>query len=103
MMINKEDLVKVGGSLKVCVGQEAGAETVFHQAHHIFKDQNAEAVLLIDPEVIFSAINRKAMLLRISAICSMTSTCINNCYNTPVSSLSNGDKFYSRMELHKAI
>ena len=89
MMINKEDLVKVGGSLKVCVGQEAGAEAVFHQVHHIFKDQNAEAVLLIDPEVIFR--------------CSMTSTCTNNCYNTPVSSLSNGDKFYSRMELHKAI
>ena len=57
---------------------------VFYEVHQIFKYQNAEAVLRIAAENVFSAINRKAMLHKISANCSMTSTYVKNCYSTPV-------------------
>lgn len=73
--------MKVAGSLKVCVWQEVGAEAVIHEIHHIFKDQNKQPFYLL-PQKIY--LNRKAMLHNISVICPMTSTYINNCYNTPV-------------------
>ena len=45
--------------------------------------QNVEAVLLIDDENVFNAINRKAMIRNISVIYPIISNCANNCYNTP--------------------
>ena len=82
MMINKQDVMKAASLLQVCAGQEADAEAAIHAVHDIFKDHATEAVLLIDAENAFNAINRKAMLHNISVICPIISTYISNCYNT---------------------
>ena len=74
---------KAAGLLKVYAGQEAGAEAAIHAVHGIFKDHATEAVLCIDAENAYNAINRKAMLHNISVICPIISTYISNCYNTP--------------------
>ena len=86
MMIGKQDAMKAAGSLQVCAGQEAGAEAAIHAVHNIFKYHTTEAVLLIDTENIFNAINRKAMLHNISLICPTITTYISNCYNVPAHS-----------------
>ena len=83
MMISKQDVMKAVNSLQVCAGQEAGAEATIHTVHDISKDHTTEAVLLIDAENAFNAINRKAMLHNISVLCLIISTYISNCYNTP--------------------
>ena len=84
MMIGKQDVTKSAGSLQVCTRQEAGTEGAIRAAHDIFKDHSTEAVLLIDAEKAFNAINRKAMLHNISVICSIIYMYISNSYNTPV-------------------
>ena len=83
MIINKEDVMKAGGSLQVCVTQDASPEPAIDAVHNIFKDQNTEAVSLIDSENAFTVINKKTMLHNISLICPITSTYVNNYYNTP--------------------
>ena len=74
--------MNAAGSLQVCAGLEAGAEAAIHAVHDIFKNHATEAVLLINTENAFSAINRKATLHNISVICSIISTYISNCYST---------------------
>ena len=86
MMISKQDVMKAAGSLQVYAGQEAGAEAAVQAVHNIFKDHITEAVLLIDAENAFNAINRKAMLHNISVLCPIIFIYISNCYNTPAHS-----------------
>ena len=86
IMISKQDVMKAAGSLQVCVKQETGAEGAIHAVHDKFKDHTTEAVLIIDAENAFKAINWKAMLHNnISITCHIISTYISNWYNTPVS------------------
>ena len=81
MMISKQDVMKATGSLQVCA--EPGVEAATHAVHDIFKDHTTEAVLLIDAENAFSAINRKAMVHNISVIWPIVSAYVSNCYNMP--------------------
>ena len=83
MMIDKQDVMKTAGSLQVCAGQETGAETAIQAVHDILKDHTTEAVLLIDTENAFNAINMKAMVHNISVICPIIHTYISSCYNMP--------------------
>ena len=75
---DQKDVMKAAGSWKVCARQGASVEAAIHKAY-----QNVEAVLLIDDENVFNAINRKAMIRNISVIYPIISNCANNCYNTP--------------------
>ena len=68
IMISEQD---VAGLLQVCAGQEAGAEAAIHAVNDVFKDHTTEAVLLINDEKAFNAINRKAMLHNISVLCNI--------------------------------
>ena len=83
IMINKQDVMEAADSLQVCAGQRAGTEAVIHTVHDIFKDHTTEAVLLINAENSFNAINRKAMLHNLSVTCPIIFTYISNCYNRP--------------------
>ena len=99
MMISKQDVMEVAGSLKVGAGQEAGAEAAIHAVHDIFKDHTIEAAA----ENAINAINRKAMLHNISVICPIISTYISNCYNTVARLFIIGGTRILWMELHKGI
>ena len=83
MKIAKNDVLKATGSLQVCAGHKSGAEAAIHAMHDIFKDEETEAVLLIDAENAFNSINRTVMLRNISWSCPILSTYINNCYCSP--------------------
>ena len=104
MMISKQDVMKKTGSLQVCAEQEPGVEVATHAVHDIFKDHTTEAVLLIDAENTFNAINRKAMVHNISVIWSIVSTYVSNCYNMPARLfIIGGTEILSRKELRKEI
>ena len=48
-----------------------------------FKEESAEAVLLVDAEKAFNSINRKVFLHNIYILCPAISTFVTNCYATP--------------------
>ena len=83
MRISKNDVMRSVGPLQLCAGQYDGTEAAIHAMHHIFKNNESEAVLLIDAENAFNSINRKAMIHNISMICPIIATFIRTCYNTP--------------------
>ena len=58
----REDITESVGSLQVCAGQEAGSEAAVHAMHEIFKEQDTEAVLLIDATNAFNTVNRNVLL-----------------------------------------
>ena len=62
MMFSKQDVKRAAVSLQVCARQKAGAEAAIHAIHDIYKDHTTEALLLIDAEKAFNAVNRNAML-----------------------------------------
>ena len=47
MMISKEVVIKIAGSLQVCAGQETGVQAAIHNVHDIFKDHITQAVSLL--------------------------------------------------------
>ena len=67
--------------LQVCAGQEAGSEAAAHAMHEIFKEQDTEAVLLIDATNAFNTVNRKVLLHNVKVICPAISPYVNNCYS----------------------
>ena len=46
--ILKNDVIDCTGSLKVCVGEEAGIEAAVHSLNSRYNDENNDAVLLVD-------------------------------------------------------
>ena len=62
MMLFKNDITHGTGALQLRARQDTVVEAVVHAMHHIFSEENTEAVLLIDAENSFNSINRKVML-----------------------------------------
>ena len=51
--------------------------------HEIFKEQDTEAVLLIDATNAFNTVNRNVLLHNVKVICPAISTYVSNCYSLP--------------------
>ena len=75
-------VVSSAGSLQVFAGQEAGFEAAIHDMEKIFKEESAEAVLLVDAENVFNSINRMVFLHNSSILCPAISTFVTNGYAT---------------------
>ena len=75
----REDITESVSSLQVCAGQEAGSQAAAHPMHEIFKEQDTEAVLLIDATNAFNTVNIKVVLVNVKVICPAISTYVNNC------------------------
>ena len=79
----REDITELVGSLQLCASQEAGSEAAVYAMHEIFKEQDTEAVLLIDTTNAFNTVNRNVLLHNVKVICPAISTYVNNCYSLP--------------------
>ena len=78
----KEEVISSVGSLQVYAGQWIGYE-VIHATDLIFKEENTDAVLLIDAENAFNLINREAFIDSVKIICPAFATFgrfVSNCY-----------------------
>lgn len=67
--------------MQVCAGHDGGCEAAVHAMNQIFKEEDTEAVLLIDASNAFNSVNRKAFLHSIAIICPSIATYVKNCYS----------------------
>ncbi len=79
----KPDLIESAGSLQLCAGQQLGCEAAAHAMAEIFREEETDAVLLIDASNAFNSINREAMLHNIKYLCPPLSMYVSNCYKVP--------------------
>ena len=74
--------MKSAGSLQLCAGQQSGCEAAVHPMTEIFKQDDTDALLLIDASNAFNALNREVLLHNIAYVCPSVKTYIRNCYCT---------------------
>ena len=75
------DTITSVGSLQVCVGQEAGYESIIHAMHTIYEDQTYESVLLVDASNAFDSIKRN-IFLYVTIVCPVIAMYVEKCYST---------------------
>ena len=78
------DVEEAAGPLQLCAGQNGGCEAAVHAMRNIFQAPKTEAVLLVDANNAFNALNRKAALHNISIICPSLAQTLINTYRAPV-------------------
>jgi len=76
----REDIQRAVGPLQLCVGHEAGCEAAVHALRTMFKDQESEAVLLVDASNAFNSLNRRTALRNVMSICPSLATITINTY-----------------------
>ena len=74
------DIKEAAGSIQLCVGQTSGCEAGIHAMRCIFSDDDTDAILLIDATNAFNALNRKAALINIHALCPSLAVVATNIY-----------------------
>ena len=78
----RNDVITSGGSLQVCGGCDAGAETV-HAMRSLYNVEKTEAVILVDTENALNAVYRKTFLRNIDITSLSIATFVHNCYSRP--------------------
>ena len=73
---------RAAGPLQVCAGQEASIEAAIHAIRHLTKQDETDAVLLVDAQNAFNSLNRQTALINIRTICLMRSNILINNYRT---------------------
>ena len=97
MKVLRNDIQKAAGNLQVYAGQEAGTEAVIHVMEEIFREDECEAVLIVDASNDFNTLNMKAMLHNNSVICPVLSKFLHNTYKeTPELILTEGNYIKSQ-------
>ena len=79
----KEDIIRSVGNLQVCAGHESGCEASIHAISQIFKEEDSEAVLLIDASKAFNTVNRILFLHNVSVICPEIAVFAKKYYSLP--------------------
>ena len=64
MSIVKDNVTKTVGNLQLCGVQDAGCEATIHSMIDIFATNKTEAILLVDVENPFIAINRQVFCIK---------------------------------------
>ena len=57
MSIVKDDVLKAGGHLQVCAGQDGGCEAAVHGMREIFGNADTHGVLLVDATNAFNSLH----------------------------------------------
>ena len=79
----KPEIVECTAPLQACGGLKGGVEAAVHGIRRIFEDTETDAILLVDAENAFNALNRKAALHNTSIICPELSVYLQNTYQEP--------------------
>ena len=80
LMIMRDDILDVTGTLQLCAGQIAGCEAAIHTVRHIFNSDECEALLLVDATNAFNCLNRQTALRNIKTMCPLFATPVINIY-----------------------
>ena len=76
-----KDVIQSVGSLQVCAGQDAECASLIHAMRIKYRDQSAEAVLLVDALNAFKSINWNVFLHNVEVICPSIKRYVKNCYS----------------------
>ena len=79
----KQDLMKLGGNIQLCLGQKCGIEHAIHSLRKAYSDPENEAILLIDAQNAFNSLNRNLALENIKKLCPSIYTALMNSYKKP--------------------
>ena len=66
--------MKGAGNLQLCAGQAGVCEAAVHAILDIFAEEDTDALLLVDANNAFNALNRKVMLHNIRYLCPHVAT-----------------------------
>ena len=80
LSITSGDIQDAAGSLQLCAGQMSGMEAAVHAMNMVFKDENCEAVLLVDASNSFNSLNQQLALRNIRVLCRSIATTLINMY-----------------------
>ena len=83
----KPEIQHAAGGLQMCTGIRSGIEAAVHMNEKAWKDEETEAVLLVDANNAFNRLNRKVALHNIKEICPPIYTFLNNHYKRQLNSL----------------
>ena len=81
MVVLKEDISEAAGNLQMCAGKPSGAEAAVHALRHIFDEEDAEAVIMVDATNAFNLLNRKVLLHNVKVTCPSLSQFTQNIYS----------------------
>ena len=77
----RRNILESAGDLQLCAGQRAGCEAAVHSLSAIFKENDSDAILLVDADNAFNRINRNVMLQNIRITCPIIGTYVINSYS----------------------
>ena len=84
------------GSTQLYAGQPTGAEAVVHTMRELFKNDDTEAVLLVDASNAFNNMNRMVALHNIHRLCPSIATILINTYRIPTELFVGGTSILSQ-------
>ena len=79
----KQDLMKLGGNIQLCLGQKCGIEHAIHSLRKAYDSPEVEGILLIDAQNAFNSLNRDLALKNVDILCPSLTHAIRNSYSTP--------------------
>lgn len=91
LMITRDDILDVAGSLQLCAGQIAGTEAAIHAVRSRFESEDCEALLLVDASNAFNTLNRQTALRNIRSLCPSLATVLINTYRVESDLFVDGD------------
>ena len=83
IFVIRPEIIESAGNLQLCAGQKSGCEAAVHAMSELFKEEETDALLLVDASNAFNTLNREVLLHNIPYICPAMSTYVRNCYCTP--------------------
>ena len=96
LSITRGDIQDAASSVQFCVGQKCGTEAAVNNMNLAFKDDNCEAVLLVDATNAFNTLNRQVALRNIRALCPSVATALINTYWRDIEPFVDGSTLYSQ-------
>ena len=96
LSVTSGDIQDAAGSLQLCAGQRSGTEAAVHAMNTVFKDEDCEAVLLVDASNAFNALNRQVALRNIRALCPSIATAVINTYRNDAELFVDGSTLLSQ-------
>ena len=95
LTVTRLDIQEAAGSLQLCASQISGIEAAVHAADLLFKQEDTEAILLVDATNAFNSLNRLSALHNIRRLCPSLATALINSYREPTELFVDGDVLYS--------
>ena len=96
LSVTNGDIQDAAGSLQLCAGQKSGTEAAVHAMNMVFKDEDCEAVLLVDASNAFNSLNCQVALRNIQVLCPSMATTLINTYRRDAEMYVDGSIIYSQ-------